>query len=230
MFQSQWSSGATLVAAEHAASGKGQRGPEAALLDTMISVVQPRRLGEEEFMPPHVTEVHVPRTVGSLPPILGEDQVRRAAQVAGIAREQMAGRVWWNVNSTAQGVGIDRDAVLAAGLYPRVWDRWPLARHLWLVPILPGHQADPPCHGAPGDASPLDDAAHATYEETLHANAQELLALVQPGDVVLLHDPKRLGWLLPSSSTVRAWCGYHVGADAVNAETDLGWGFLAVPD
>ena len=61
MFQSQWSSGATLVAAEHAASGKGHRGPEAALLDTMISVVQPRRLGEEEFMPPHVTEVHIAR-------------------------------------------------------------------------------------------------------------------------------------------------------------------------
>ena len=230
MFQSQWSSGATLVAAEHAASGKGHRGPEAALLDTMISVVQPRRLGEEEFMPPHVTEVHIaPEPLDRFLPILGEDQVRRAAQVAGIAREQMAGRVWWNVNSTAQGGGVAEmlSSLLAYTRGAGIDGRW-----LVISGSSPFFQVTKrihhALHGAPGDASPLDDAAHATYEETLHANAQELLALVQPGDVVLLHDPQTAGLAPPlvKHGALVVWrC--HVGADAVNAETDLGWGFLA---
>ena len=97
-------------------------------------------------MPSHVTEVHIaPEPLDRFLPILGEEQVRSAARVAGIAREQMAGRAWWNVNSTAQGGGV-AEMLSSLLAYTRgVWDRWPLARHRWLVPILPGYQADPPC-------------------------------------------------------------------------------------
>ena len=130
-------------------------------------------------------------------PILGEDQVRRAAQVAGIAREQMAGRVWWNVNSTARGgVAEMLSSLLAYTRGSGIDGRW-----LVISGSSPFFQVTKrihhALHGAPGDASPLDDAAHATYEETLHANAQELLALVQPGDVVLLHDPQTAGLAPP---------------------------------
>ena len=181
-------------------------------------------------MPPHVTEVHIaPEPLDRFLPILGEDQIHRVEQVAGIARARLTGRAWWNVNSTARGGGVAEmlTPLLAYTRGAGIDVRWLVisgSSEFFRVTKRIHHAL----HGAPGDSSPLDDTARATYDETLHGNAQELLALIQPGDVVLLHDPQTAG-LAPSlvqHGALVLWrC--HVGADEANDETDLGWGFLA---
>ena len=61
----------------------------------------------------------------------------------------------------------------------------------------------------------------------LAANVDELAAVVQPGDVVILHDPQTAG-LAPamrSRGAIVVWrC--HVGVDVPNAWTESGWSFL----
>src|SRR5205807_1598838 len=82
-------------------------------------------------------------------------------------------------------------------------------------------------HGAPGDGGPLGSDERRHYEEILRANADELLALVRPRDIVLLHDPQTagLGQALTRAGVIVVWrC--HVGADAVNAHTERAWAFL----
>ena len=55
----------------------------------------------------HLEEVHVaPEPLARFLPVLGEERVREAERVARDAGERMAGRVWWNVNSTARGGGV----------------------------------------------------------------------------------------------------------------------------
>jgi trehalose synthase len=187
-------------------------------------------LREEGFVPSHLTEVHIaPEPLDRFLPFLGEHQVHRAERVAGIARAQMTGRVWWNVNSTARGGGVAEmlTSLLAYTRGAGIDVRWLVisgSSEFFQVTKRIHHAL----HGAPGDASPLDDAARATYEETLHSNAQELLALVQPGDVVLLHDPQTAG-LAPALARHGALVLWrcHVGVDEANAETDLAWAFLA---
>jgi trehalose synthase len=48
-------------------------------------------------------------------------------------------------------------------------------------------------YGTRGDGGPLAAGERQVYEETLRANADDLLALVRPGDVVVLHDPQTAG-------------------------------------
>ena len=177
-----------------------------------------------------LTEVHIaPEPVDRFVPVLGEDRVREAAQIAHSIRERMTGRVWWNVNSTARGGGVAEmlPPLLAYARGAGIDTRWLVisgtAEFFQITKRL--HHA---LHGSPGDGSPLDAAARATYEETLHANAQELLALVRPDDVVLLHDPQTAG-LAPTLARYGALVLWrcHVGADEPNAETEQGWAFLA---
>ena len=82
-------------------------------------------------------------------------------------------------------------------------------------------------HGAPGDGGPLGSDERRHYEEILRANADELLALVRPRDIVLLHDPQTAGLAqaLARAGVIVVWrC--HVGADAANAHTERAWAFL----
>ncbi|QSQ28252.1 glycosyltransferase [Pyxidicoccus parkwayensis] len=145
------------------------------------------------------------------------------------ARALMAGRTFWNVNSTARGGGV-------AEMLPRLlaYARGAGVDARWLV--LEGtpdffritkrlHHA---LHGSPGDGSPLGPEERAVYDEVLRDNAEELLALVRPGDVVLLHDPQTAG-LAPACAAVGARVVWrcHVGSDTRNAEVTRAWEFLA---
>jgi trehalose synthase len=177
-----------------------------------------------------LTEVHIaPEPLARFLPVLGEEQVREASHVARATRERMAGRVWWNVNSTARGGGVAEmlPPLLAYARGAGIDARWLVisgtAEFFRVTKRL--HHA---LHGSPGDGSPLDAAARATYEETLRANAQELLGLVRPADVVLLHDPQTAG-LAPALARHGALVLWrcHVGVDESNAETEQAWAFLA---
>jgi trehalose synthase len=187
------------------------------------------RAGERNAMN-HIEEVHVaPLPLARFAPLIGDERMLQADSVAKETARRMSGRVWWNVNSTARGGGVAEmlQPLLAYARGAGIDARWlviagtPEFFHI----TKRMHHA---IHGAMGDGSPLGEAEQAIYEDVLEANAKELLPLVQPGDVVLLHDPQTAGLapgLVVHGATV-IWRS-HVGADGPNEQTSLAWSFLA---
>jgi trehalose synthase len=161
--------------------------------------------------------------------LIGEAAIGEARAVARAARERWDGRAIWNVNSTARGGGV---AELLQSLLAYARGFGLDAR--WLVLDAPPpffrvtkrlHHA---LHGSSGDGSPLGEAERAVYEAVLAENARELLALVRPGDAVVLHDPQTAGLVraLKEAGALVIWrC--HVGTDEANPEVERGWAFLA---
>jgi trehalose synthase len=147
--------------------------------------------------------------------------------VAHGARE-LRGQVIWNVNSTANGGGVVEmlrpltGYCRAAGVDAR-----------WVV-ISGGPEffeltkrIHNRLHGFEGDGGPLGDAEHEIYDQTLAANAAELVELVHPQDVVILHDPQTAGLAGPvrqTGATVVWRC--HVGLDHANDNARDAWSFL----
>src|SRR5262249_15366070 len=83
-------------------------------------------------------------------------------------------------------------------------------------------------HGDAGDGSPLGPDQRAIYEATAQANAAELLARVRPADVGILLDPQAAGLApLVIRAGARVIWRCHIGRDTPNAQTELGWRFLA---
>jgi trehalose synthase len=81
-------------------------------------------------------------------------------------------------------------------------------------------------HGR-GDHTRLGAAEAAHYRHVLEANAVELLQWVQPGDIVLLHDPQTAGLAAPlaDAGAIVVWrC--HIGVDTPNDVTEATWAFL----
>jgi len=161
--------------------------------------------------------------------VLEREELERVLAAAAAARERLAGRVFWNVNTTAVGGGV------AEMLQPLVrYARGAGIDARWYV--IGGDDAffrltkrlHHALHGSRGDGSPLGEAERRVYEETLHENAQELGGCVQPGDVLLLHDPQTAG-LAPAFLRAGAHVIWrcHIGSDTANEEVERGWRFLA---
>jgi trehalose synthase len=137
-------------------------------------------------------------------------------------------RVVWNVNSTATGGGVAELLVPLLG-YSRGADvdaRWAVISggpdFFAITKRLHNH-----LHGFDGDGGSLAGAERTIYEQTLDANASELVALVSPNDVVILHDPQTAGLveaMKGTGATVIWRC--HVGLDLPNGSTRQGWDFL----
>ncbi|MDH3212496.1 MAG: glycosyltransferase [Myxococcales bacterium] len=161
--------------------------------------------------------------------VVSRKELRRALRVADAIRERMAGRVLWNVNSTAVGGGV-AEMLQSLLRYTRgvgVDARWIVIQgspEFFRITKRLHHAL----HGSAGDGSDLGEKERRIYEETLHRDGAELAACVRPGDVVLLHDPQTvgLGPALLRAGTSLIWrC--HIGADHVNEEVELAWDFLA---
>jgi len=175
-----------------------------------------------------LASVEVPRRpVSWLAPIIGSERYQRLLDVAGEFRGRLGGRTIWNVNSTATGGGVAEMLQVLVG-YTRDLD----VAVEWLV--ISGDaeffaitkRLHNQIHGDLA-GGPLDEAAAGHYAQTLAANAAELLDRVQPGDVVLLHDPQTAGLAAPlvRAGAHVAWrC--HIGVDWTNAATTAGWEFL----
>jgi trehalose synthase len=144
-------------------------------------------------------------------------------------RELLAGRVVWNINSTARGGGV---AELLESLVP--YARGADVDVRWLV--MEGtpeffaitKRIHNRLHGSAGDGGPLDDHARAIYEQAAAANLPELTERVRPGDVVIVHDPQPAGLIRPMVDLGAAviWrC--HVGLDHPNDLAREAWRFLA---
>lgn len=75
-------------------------------------------------------------------------------------------------------------------------------------------------HGFDGDGGSLAGEERANYEQTLDGNALELLRLVAPRDIVILHDPQTaglVGAMKGTGATIIWRC--HVGLDLPNRAT-----------
>ena len=163
-----------------------------------------------------------------LDPLIGRERMAKFNAIASATRAQLGHREVISVNSTAVGGGV---AELLQTLLSYVRGVGVDAR--WLV--IDGDAAffditkrvHNGIYGAPGDGGPLGQAEHEHYEVILRENAEELEALVHPGDIVLLHDPQTAGLaeaLIRRGARVVWRC--HVGRDDANEWTDRAWDFL----
>lgn len=144
------------------------------------------------------------------------------------AREALAGRAIWHVNSTARGGGV---AEMLHAMLPYARDagidtRWVALRErpeFFRVTKRLHNRL----HGERGDGGPLGAAERRLYESTLAVSGEEIAALCQAGDVVYLHDPQTAG-LAPRARRVglKVLWRCHIGTDSANEAAREAWDFL----
>jgi trehalose synthase len=163
-----------------------------------------------------------------LEPLIGAERMERFEQAAGLARETLAGRSVLNINSTGAGGGVAEmlqtllSYARGAGIDAR-----------WLV-----IEGDPAffaitkrihngLYGSPGDGGELGTAERRHFQDVQGRNADELRALIRPGDVVVIHDPQPAG-LVAAAKRVGARVVWrcHVGLDRPNEWSERSWEFL----
>jgi trehalose synthase len=159
---------------------------------------------------------------------LDDDHYAPFATVAAQAPELFAGRVVWNINSTARGGGV---AEMLRPLLAYVRGAGVDAR--WVV--IDGNpdffrvtkRIHNNLHGAEGDGGDLGEHERLVYEEALQESAVELAQMVRPRDVVVLHDPQTAG-LIPAvrGRGVPVIWRCHVGLDLPNELARRAWRFL----
>jgi trehalose synthase len=150
----------------------------------------------------------------------------RASQIR--ARDVLAGRRVWSVNSTAigggvaemlrtllpywRGAGIDARWAVVGG--PRQYFRVTKRLHTRL-------------HGRIGDGGPLGPAEFAFLERMAAAHAEVLLARTAPGDVVLLQDPQTACLVRPlkEAGAVVVWRS-HIGTERRDPLVTEAWDWL----
>ena len=175
----------------------------------------------------HVNVDAVPLTI--LESILGPPRFAAFTEMAADAAKKLTATAVVNVNSTAAGGGV-AEMLPTLLAYARAMDvdaRWLVVEGAddYFAVTKRIHNR---VYGVPGDGGELGDAERSVYETTLAGQADELLAVVRRGDVVVLHDPQTLGLapVLRKAEASVVWrC--HIGADAPNEHTELGWQFLA---
>ncbi|MGB7588348.1 MAG: glycosyltransferase [Solirubrobacterales bacterium] len=150
-------------------------------------------------------------------PLLGRefDEIER---IASLAREEFSGRAIWHVSSTARGGGV---AELLHSLLPYVRGagvdtRWVVLHEapefFAVTKRLHNH-----LHGDPGDGRGLGEPEHEVYDLTLAASATSLARLLQPGDVVYLHDPQTAGLVAAMKELgAKVIWRCHIGVDTPN--------------
>ena len=160
--------------------------------------------------------------------VIGAERVDGLERLAVDARASLDGRQVINVNSTATGGGVAEllQTLLAYTRGVGVDARWLVVRgdpaYFEITKRL--HDG---LYGSFGDGGALGAAERSHYETTLRHNAVELLTIIRPGDVALLHDPQTAG-LAPELAAVGARVVWrcHVGRDEANEPSRRAWDFL----
>ena len=166
-----------------------------------------------------------PKRFGS---VVGPEERSRLLQLIESGARELAGRVVWNVNSTAKGGGVVELLRPLLG-YSRgggVDARWVVisgpAGFFELTKRLHNH-----LHGFEGDGGPLGEEQHELYERTLAGAAGELVRRLRSRDLVILHDPQTAGLVeavRKTGATVIWRC--HIGLDEPNDHARRAWSFL----
>lgn len=177
----------------------------------------------------HVSQVEIGSfDVGRFESILTPERYEELVDTTVRALEIFEGRTVWNVNSTARGGGVAEmlQSLLAYARGAGVDARWAVISgdpdFFRVTKRIHNH-----LHGSAGDGGPLGDEEHEIYERAIEKNSQEMLDLVRPDDVVLIHDPQPAGLierLLPRAAAVVWRC--HVGLDLPNDLARDAWRFL----
>jgi trehalose synthase len=166
--------------------------------------------------------------VDRLAEVIGAARTERFLNVAADARERLDGRRVINVNSTATGGGVAEllQTLLAYARGVGIDTRWLVIQgdpaFFAITKRIHNH-----LYGTGGDGGPLGPAEREHYEAATRRNVKHLLAIVRPGDVVVLHDPQTAGLapeLLGAGVSVVWRC--HVGIDTSNAFSEEAWSFL----
>jgi len=187
----------------------------------------PRGVSSQEG--PRLHEVDVQAIdAARLEPLIGIERMAQFEQTAEVAREALAGSSVLNLNSTGAGGGVAEmlQTLLAyargAGIDAR-----------WLV-----IEGDPDffaitkrihngLYGSAGDGGELGAAERRHFERIGEHNARELLALIRPGDVVVVHDPQPAALVAAAKSAgARVVWRCHVGLDRPNEWSERSWEFL----
>jgi len=150
-------------------------------------------------------------------PLLGE-RYRGVMEVAEQARRHYRGSAIWHVSSTLRGGGV---AEMLRSLLPYVRGagidtRWVVLRESDEFFALT-KRIHNNLHGDPGDGGELGMEERRTYERSLATSARHFALLVQPGDVVFLHDPQTAGLVAQAraAGATTIWrC--HIGVDEPN--------------
>src|SRR5919106_373937 len=151
-----------------------------------------------------VTEV----PIGSLEPerfehVLDRDRYRAFQTAIRRAQDLFAGRIVWNVNSTARGGGVAEllRSLLAYAHGAGVDARWAVidgAPEFFSVTKRIHNNL----HGAPEDGGPLGARELEVYGSVMNRNAEELISLFRGDDVVILHDPQTAGLCVRAKEAV----------------------------
>jgi trehalose synthase len=166
------------------------------------------------------------RPAAALEPVIGGERYAHLLAGAARFRDLLAGRTVWTVNSTAAGGGV---AEMLQALVGYVADldipiRWMVIggdSDFFAITKRLHNQL----HGVGGQH--LGDAEAEHYQRVLAANSAELLGLVRPGDIVLLHDPQTAGLTAPlAQAGIPVVWRCHVGVDWHNSATRAAWKFL----
>ncbi|MCW3024207.1 MAG: glycosyltransferase [Conexibacter sp.] len=169
-----------------------------------------------------------PRSLERFRAVLAPDRMAALERASDEARRLLAGRVVWNVNSTAKGGGV------VELLRPLVgYARGAGVDTRWVVIDGPPEffavtkRIHNRLHGTLGDGGALDADARHVYESVLAANLEAFPGEVRPGDVVILHDPQPAGLTaaMKAAGAAVIWrC--HVGVDDPDDLVRATWEFL----
>jgi trehalose synthase len=167
-----------------------------------------------------------PEPLNRFAAVLEPGDYGRLLEGAENAREMLAGRIVWNVNSTSRGGGV---AEMLNSLLPLAKGAGVDVR--WLVVL-----ADPEffrltkrmhneLHGIEEGVLGLPERV--LYEAALEPHAEALEKMVGPRDIVVLHDPQTAG-LVPAvrRTGARVVWRCHIGVDAPNEIVRRAWDFL----
>lgn len=173
-------------------------------------------------------EVLVPAfAVDRFLPYIGDDRFDEFSRIATKTRQLVGERTVWNVNSTASGGGVaEMLHVLLAYARGAGFDvRWLVMEgepEFFALTKRLHHLL----HGNEPNRS-AEDSDRDVYERVAKSNADAMLEVVRPHDVVILHDPQTaaLAQPLANHGVLVVWrC--HIGVDDQNDQTKEGWDFL----
>jgi trehalose synthase len=171
----------------------------------------------------------VPVPLEALIALLDDEQADAVRAGALRAAEAFGTRTVWNLNSTSAGGGVAEMLwpLLAYGRGSGIDVRWLVIggdpKFFRITKRL--HHA---FHDSPGDGGPLGPDEHEHVSAVSHANAEEIDALVRPGDVCICHDPQTAG-LVPAlvrRGALVIWRS-HIGTTARTERTEAAWSFIA---
>jgi trehalose synthase len=163
-----------------------------------------------------------------LEPLIGAERMAHFERAAEAARDSLSGGSVWNVNSTAAGGGVAEmlQMLLSYARCAGIDARWLVIKGdpSFFAITKRIHNG---LYGSPGDGGDLGPAERRHYEGILRANADQLLALIRPGDVVIVHDPQPAGLVAAAKSAgARVVWRCHVGLDHPNDWSERAWEFL----